>query len=123
MSGPPNLELIGWMLFTLLVSACNIYAATLLIRERSLGPALMLGGAVLAAVGSLGTHGILLTSNWAGQPVSTVWMRVSSALGAFGWFCLSLGLLLFAIRRVSQAARIAELEAILEARRSADERR
>ena len=114
------LEMLGWLLFNLVVTAVNFYAACLLFREGGPAPWLMLSGSVLSAIGGIGSTGLVAYCNMTGSNFPNPLFRILSPVGALGWFLLSLGWLLFALRRRSQAARITELEAIVEARRERD---
>lgn len=121
MSSAPFIQ-IGWLLFTLIVSAAHITSACLLLKERGAGPVLMLIGSAIALIGGSAVHIWVILQN-AGLVDSSFSNRIFemlSPLGALGWLLFAIGLLLFALRRRSQTARIAELEAIIEAQRQRD---
>ena len=115
-----SLQAIAWLLYGVVVGGANIYAACLLWSERGIAPRLMLSGAILAALGGIGANGMWLYQSVTSSDFLQTAFQVLSSLSGLGWFLLSLGWLLFALRRRSLAARITELEAIVEARRERD---
>lgn len=114
------LRILAWFLFAIAIGGVNIYAACLLWRERGIAPRLMLSGAILAALGGIGANGMWLYQSVTSSDFLQTAFQVLSSLSGLGWFLLSLGWLLFALRRRALAARIAELEAIVEAGRERD---
>lgn len=105
--------MIGWMLFRLVVGGSQIVSAILLLRERHVGPRVMLCGGILSLIAGLG-HSVLMSGL---TPQKTIrFIEVGSYVSALGMLLFAAGLLLFALHRRGQSARIAELEMILSAR-------
>ncbi len=107
-----NLLMIAWLLFTLLIGATQITAAILLLRERHMGPWMMLIGGIIALIGSVGNQLLwLFRLTSTGSSVAIV--NATSAFSALGHLAFAIGLLLHALRRRALAIRIVQLEAIL----------
>lgn len=119
MSSAPFIQ-IAWLLFTLIVAAANITSACLLLKDRGAGPVLMLTGSVITLIGAGLVHVWTFLQSLGVVGFSIRILEMLSPLGALGWLLFAIGLLLFALRRRSQTARIAELEAIVEAQRQRD---
>jgi uncharacterized BrkB/YihY/UPF0761 family membrane protein len=118
-----TLTQIGWMLATLLVVSVQIISSVLLLREKHIGPWLMLAGSVITLIGSLVMRvGFAFFLDRIGMHLSTYqWVFTAiSAFSYFGSFLFGLGLLLYALRQKGRADRIAELEAILHSRHQND---
>jgi hypothetical protein len=116
----PNLMTIVWLLFSLLYGAMQITASILLLRERNVGPWLMLAGSVITIVGHFTSQMFVFFMNSGGRigTVSslTTMMSIASGVGALGSLLFVIGLLLHAFSRRGMANRIAELETILAER-------
>lgn len=111
-----SFTIIPWILFGLLHGGLLIASSVLLLRERHHSAWLMLAGSVTTAVGSIASHLIPLVMTFNGSsPTMQVYLAVS-ALSALGALIFAIGLLLHVLQRRSQAARIAELELILNSR-------
>ena len=103
---------ICWLAFALLTGSLQIIASVLLLRERHIGPILMLGGGILSLLAGTGTQVMVIIMNHTGN-FKTEILTAISALYAFGSILFFIGLLLFALHRRGLAARITELETIL----------
>ena len=107
---------IVWMLASILVVSVQIISAVLLLREKHIGPWLMLAGAVINLVAALGHPFVSFFSSLAGGiDLMSTYMALSG-LAYFGALLFGIGLLLHALRLKGRADRIAELEAILHSR-------
>lgn len=107
---------IAWMLASMLVISVQIIAAVLLLREKHIGPWLMLAGAVVSLMGALAHPFIAFFSSLAGRiDLMSTYMALAG-LGYFGALLFGIGLLLHALNQKGRADRIAELEAILHSR-------
>lgn len=122
MSVSSNLEQIVWLGVSLLICGLQVMAAILLFRERN-GPTwMMLIGSLLYGLFIAASQIIFmcyLFGGFAWEIEST--MKITRSLGAagtFGGILFFAGLILFALRHRSHAARIAELEQIIVARHS-----
>lgn len=114
------LTFIPWILISVVIGALNITSAIYLLRERHMGPMLMLAGSGIALLGQLGqiagTVVMLFGYRSAFITNSTMSMLAVSALATLGTLLFSIGLLLHALHQRGKANRIAELEAILNSR-------
>ena len=102
----------GWLAVTLLIGSLQIIASVLFLRERHIGPMLMLAGAILSLLAGIGIRVMVVYM----APVSDFNPAISpaiSALGFLGSLLFFIGLLLLALHRRGLAARITELETIL----------
>ena len=120
MSAFPNFMTIIWLLISLVFAAIQITSSVILLRERNLGPWLMLTGAVISLAGQVASHVFVFSFNTGGRFVASSslanLMTVASGVAAFGSLLFLGGLFFFALTRRGLAARIAELEAILAER-------
>jgi hypothetical protein len=97
----------------LLITVLQLVAATLLMKGRTRGTGIMLGGAVVAMIGQVGLFTVpLYAPNSAATRLLEIYLGVS-ALILLGTFIFVIGLVLYALYRRGQANRVAELEAIL----------
>ena len=120
MSSTPNLltslMMYLWPLLSLLFGALQVTAAILLLRERGMGPWMMLCGSVIGLIGSVGSSGFSILSRlYSIMEVGNI-MILLSFVSAFGHLLFTIGLLLYALQRRALANRITELEAILHSR-------
>lgn len=104
------------ILFGLLYGGLVIASSILLLRERHLSAWLMLAGSVTTTVSGIALHILprMMTVN--GTPPNMRIYLAVSGFSALGGLAFAIGLLLHALRRRGQAARIAELELILNSR-------
>lgn len=115
MSGTALPQII-WMLATLLVVSVQIMSAVLLLREKHIGPWLMLIGSMMSLLSGLASHVFsVFYSHRVTFDLSTFYNALS-AFGYFSYLVFGIGLLLHALRQKGRADRIAELEAILHSR-------
>ena len=107
--------LVPWLLISLAIAALHITSAIILLKERHLGPWLMLTGSAITLVGQVGSMMIPLSLLRRGV-FKSEWTYAISAFTSLGAFLFAIGLLLHALRQRGKANRIAELEAILNSR-------
>jgi hypothetical protein len=110
------LTLVPWLM-TLVIAALHLTSAVILLRERHLGPWLMLTGSAIALVGKVGSMLIPVSLLRRGL-IKNEWMLAIAAFSSLGALLFAIGLLLHALRQRGKANRIAELEAILNSRNS-----
>jgi hypothetical protein len=118
-AAPVNLLQFAWLAFALLFGGLQITASILLLRERGIGPWLMLIGAVISVGGHVASQVFVvffLNSGRLGIGSRGQILSVISGFSALGSLLFVGGLLLFALTRRSLAQRIAELESILQSR-------
>lgn len=111
---------IPWMLMGIAIVGLNLASAVFLMKEKHGGIWLMLAGGILALLGSLGSLGILISMFMnLGIPIHRIgeWTTPVAALSGLGSLMFAIGLLLHVLRERGKGQRIAELEAILAARR------
>ena len=111
-----------WLGFNILISILQVIAGGLLFRKRSPESWMILVGSILSGIFVVASHLVfILQSNgiieWTSEAIM---LRVNliSAVAALGGMLFITGLILFAIRRRSLTARIAELEQIIAAQNS-----
>jgi hypothetical protein len=107
----PNITQFAWLFFTLLLSAAQIVAAVLLLRDRGAGPLMMLIGSVMSLIGGCASHLVWIVLH---RPFETLRVvgSVASGIGGLGSLLFVAGLLIFALQRRALQARIAELERV-----------
>lgn len=112
--------LVPWMLMGIVIVGLNLASAVLLMKEKHGGTWLMLAGGILALLGSLGSIGIQISMFMnLGVSIHHIgeWLMPVAALSGLGSLMFAIGLLLHVLRERGKGQRIAELEAILAARR------
>lgn len=110
------------LLTAVFIAALGLIGSILFLRERSAGPWIMLAGAILSAICilpkaiyvSISFFGVETNSMLEGVMYFTIWnwLAISASM------VFSIGFLLTALHRRGLAKRIAEIETVLEARRS-----
>lgn len=103
----------------LLAAGMQITASAILLRERSTGAYLMLGGAIASVLGFVGSHAFiyLIVSNLDHQGANMMRLQMMlSGLALLGNLTFFAGLLLHALRRQAIAERVTELETLIAAR-------
>lgn len=104
---------IVWSLFSVALGSLSITASIFLLKERHIGPWMMLAGSIFTLTGQIGSsvlQFLMFQSNDMGR---IQWMMASGSFASFGALIFGIGLLLHALRQRGKADRIAELEAIL----------
>ena len=104
------------------ISALSITASLIFVKERSAGPWIMFTGAIVFAICllpkaiyvSISFFGVETNAMLEGVMYFTIWnwLTISASM------VFSIGLTLIALRRRGLAARITELETLLEARQN-----
>lgn len=97
------------------VGALNITSAVILLRDRHVGPWLMLAGSGIALVGQVASTLCQIFLIRPGN-FKIEWFTAIGAFSALGTLLFAIGLLLHALHQRGKANRIAELEAILASR-------
>lgn len=99
---------------SLLISVLQLVAAVILIKDRTRGSEIMIGGGVVALVGQVGLWTIpLYVSSSEPNLMIDIYLGATS-LFALGSVFFVIGLVLYALHRRGQGNRVAELEAIIE---------
>lgn len=114
-SVPLDLVQIAWLLFGLVIGAVQIIAAVLLLRDRGTGPWLMLAGAVISLLSSIGGRlFVMFAVRRLSAPEIPVIYQIISGIGGLGTILFTAGLLIFVLQRRALRTRIDELEHIAD---------
>ena len=107
-----------WFFFagSVLIAVMQITASVILVREKALGTYLMLGGAIGAVIGAIGTYTyffLSISSLGNGWETTMQIQMTFSGVALLGSLTFFSGLLLHALRRQAIAQRLMQLEAIM----------
>lgn len=107
-----------WFFFagSVLIAVMQITSSVILVREKALGTYLMLGGAIGAVIGAIGTYTyffLSISSLGNGWETTMQIQMTFSGVALLGSLTFFSGLLLHALRRQAIAQRLMQLEAIM----------